>query len=144
MSSRAWGRHLGRGGYNGGSTVIGPWRAWSFDPDFVLRDKGRPAVPLTRGKQQRPPAEPAITVAGTAIGKKVIRKHRQAVLQKIDRDTVLVALGLALPKKPAARRDALKQLIADRVLLPTGVINIDHPPVVAWLKTNRKKSKQHG
>lgn len=139
-----WGRHLGRGGYNGGSTVIGLGRAWSFDPDFTERDKGGPAVPPTHWQHERPPAEPAITVAGTAIGGKVLRKHRQAVSLRIDRDKVLAALGLALPKKPATRRDALKLLVAGKVLLPTGAINIDHPTVAAWLKTNSKKNKSHG
>ncbi|KRC81287.1 hypothetical protein [Sphingomonas sp. Root241] len=64
-----------------------------------------------------------------------------AVAQNINRDTVLPALGLSAPKKLALRRDALKKLIGDRVLLPTGVINMGHPLVSAWLKNNEKKSK---
>lgn len=64
-----------------------------------------------------------------------------AVAQNINRDTVLLALGLSLPKKLALRRDALKRLIGDKVLLPNGVINVGHPLVSAWLRTNGKKIK---
>ena len=70
--------------------------------------------------------------------------HRQARAPNLDRDRVLIGIGMKLPKKLAERRDALKRLVADRVLLPTGVINIGHPVVAAWLTTNRKTIKKHG
>lgn len=64
-----------------------------------------------------------------------------ARLQGVDRDTVLKGLECPLPKKPSERMEALKRLVADKILLQTGLINIGHPAVAAWLMSNRKKSK---
>lgn len=89
------------------------------------------------------PAQPAITVAGAAVGHKILRKHRQAQSRNIDRDLALIGIGKKLPKNLAERRIALKQLVLAKILLPTGIINISPPAVAAWLKTNRKTIKKH-
>lgn len=135
---------MGRGGYNGGSTLIGPGRHWSFDPDFVFRDQ----TEISSSKKSRPrfpkPVGPTITIAGATLGARVLRKHRMAQSQQINRDEVLIALGHRLPKKPLERRAALKKLVAEKILLQTGAVNIGHPAVAAWLKRNGKKKKAHG
>ena len=134
---------MGRGGYNGGSTLIGAGRSWTFDPDFDFKVADKQS---SRGKSsplkvaQKPPA---FTIAGQAVSKKVRRKHRLAQLQNVDRDTVLAGLERSLPKKPTERREALKRLVLDKILLQTGAIDIGHPAVAAWLKTGRKKIKNH-
>ena len=86
---------------------------------------------------------PAFTIAGQAVSKKVRRKHRLAQLQNVDRDIVLAGLDRSLPKKPTERREALKRLVLDKILLQTGAIDIGHPAVAAWLKTGREKIKNH-
>ena len=132
---------MGRGGYNGGSTIISPWRSWSFDPDFSVKGSSKKSGKSKRKHPKSPPAKPAVTIAGGTIGKNVLRKHRMARLQGVDRDTVLKGLECPLPKKPSERMAALKQLVATKVLLQTGLVNIGHPAVAAWLKTNGKKTK---
>ncbi len=133
---------MGRGGYNGGSTVIGAGRSWSYDRDFDFQTKSKTTgIPIRRLKAS-PTVEPAILVAGKAIGKKVLRKHKLASALAFTRDELLIAIDRALPKKPAPRRDALKQLVTDQILLQTGAINISHPAVAAWLNANSNKKKK--
>lgn len=132
---------MGRGGYNGGSTIIGAGRSWSFDPDFDSQAKTKPTGrPVRRPKTPRA-AEPAILVAGKTVGKKVLRKHKLASSLTFTRDELLVAIGRPLPKKPELRRAALKQLVTEQILLQTGTINIAHPAVEAWLKMHTKTKK---
>lgn len=135
---------VGRGGYNGGSTIIGAGRSSTFDPDFDFKVADKP-----NGRSKSPPRKfaqkpPAFTIAGQPISKQVRRKHRMAQLQNVDRDTVLAGLERSLPKKLAERREALKRLVLEKILLQTGAINIGHPAVAAWLKSERKKSNKHG
>lgn len=132
---------MGRGGYIGGSTVIGPGRR-SSDLDWEFRDGEKFGARIKH--KPLAPALPRPTIAGVVVGRKVLKKHRLALAQAISRDAVLIGLERGLPKKPADRRLALKQLVADGILLPTGAINIGHPAVGSWLKLNRKTIKHHG
>jgi hypothetical protein len=132
---------VGRGGYNGGSTIIGAGRSWSFDPDFDFQPQVKPTRKSGRRTKVPQVADPAIMVAGKTVGKKVLRKHKLASSLPFKRDELLVALGRPLPKKPELRRAALKQLVTEQILLQTGTINIAHPAVAAWLKTHSKKKK---
>ena len=133
---------MGRGGYNGGSTVIGAGHSWSYDPDFDFQAKSKPTGKPIRRPKASPTVEPAILVAGKPVGKKVLRKHKLASALTFTRDELLIAIGRALPKKPAPRRTALKQLVTDQILLQTGAINISHPAVAAWLNANSIKKKK--
>ena len=133
---------MGRGGYNGGSTVIGAGRSWSYDRDFDFQTKSKPTGKPIRRLKATPKVEPAILVAGKPVGKKVLRKHKLASALAFTRDELLVAIDRALPKKPTQRRDALKQLVTDQILLQTGAINISHPAVATWLSANSNKKKK--
>lgn len=133
---------MGRGGYNGGSTIIGAGRSWSYDPDFDFQAKSKPTGKPIRRPKASPKVEPAILAAGKPVAKKVLRKHKLASALAFTRDELLFAIGRALPKKPAPRRDALKQLVTDQILLQTGAINISHPAVAAWLDANSHKKKK--
>jgi len=133
---------VGRGGYSGGSTIIGAGRSWSYDPDFDFRSNSKSTGKPIRKPKASPSVEPAILVAGKPVGKKVLRQHRSASSLAFTRDELLVAIDRALPKKPALRRDALKQLVTEQILLQTGAINISHPAVAAWLNANSRKKKK--
>ena len=95
---------MGRGGYNGGSTIIGAGRSWPYDRDFDFQTKSKPTGKPIRRSKASPKVEPAILVAGMAVGKKVLRKHKLASALAFTRDELLVAIDRALPKKPASRR----------------------------------------
>lgn len=133
---------MGRGGYNGGSTIIGAGRSWSYDPDFDFQAKAKPTGKPSHRQKVPKVVEPAIMVVGKAVGKKVLRKHKLASSLAFTRDELLIAIGRPLPKKLGLRRSsALKQLVTEEILLQTGTINIAHPAVAARLKTHSKKKK---
>jgi hypothetical protein len=138
---------MGRGGYNGGSTLMGPGRGWLFDPDFdvVVRDKKGSSDDFLRPVRPKKPkvGKPKIMAGGKEIGERVLRKHRMAKEQGLDRDVVLLGLCRPLAKRPQQRQMELKRLVAEKILLPTGAINLGHPAVAAWLKINGKNKKQH-
>lgn len=132
---------MGRGGYNGGSTLIGFGRSTAFDPDFDRLDeetgpkrKGKPLFRLPA------PKAPETSASVQPVGKKLTRKERRAKLQNIERDMVLAGLNRPLPKRLPERQAALKLLVADKILLQTGSINFEHPVVTAWVSSNGKKS----
>ena len=140
---------MGRGGYNGGSTLIGLGRSWSFDPDFAgdsstLNGKGNGKGTHKGNAVNARPFFPTNTAGGKRVAAKTLRKHRAVLMQKINRDEVLAAIGESLPTKHPQRGAAMKRLVANKVLLQTGAINIGHPAVAAWLKSNGKKTKKNG
>ena len=85
------------------------------------------------------PRAPKISIAGEAVSKATVRKHRAAKSAAFIRDEVLAGVGRALPKKRSLLSAALKKLVTDQVLLRTGAVNIEHPAVAAWLKAKRVK-----
>lgn len=140
---------MGKGGYNGGSTIIGPGGGWSFDPAAdtgrtePTRTKSEPGlfVPLPRlkRKNKKKHKKQKVVVARVEVSKSVLHQHRIAREQGLDRDAILDDLGFALPDNPLMRQVELKMLVAAGILLPTGAINVNHAEVAAWLNTNGKK-----
>lgn len=141
------GGNVGKGGYNGGSTIIRPGGGWSFDPEFDFKAhdqkpaKSEPGhfIPLRKPKRSKPKT----IIAGTEVTKKERNKHRMAKQQGLDRDAILADLGYALPKPLPMRQVELKLLVAAKILLPTGAINVGHPEVAAWISKNGKKKKSN-
>lgn len=133
---------MAKGGYNGGSTLIGFGRGGMFDPQFDIYEKPRPGEPNNSVKRRRRvKSTQSLTVAGKKLSEKTLNNHRLAKRRKIDRNEVLIGISRPMPKKHRYWPEALKQLVADNILLPTGAINVDHPAVAAWLSSNGKKSK---
>lgn len=124
--------------------LIGAGRPWSFDPHIAFSDSGAPSG-KPRAKRSAPaPTDPVAMAAGTPNDGAVLHEHRLAVNRKIDRNVVLAAIDRRLAKKPAEGCVALRRLVAEGGLVQTGAINNDHPAVVAWIFTDRKKTDQHG
>ena len=135
---------MGGGGYNGGLTLIGLGLPWSFEPHSIFRDSSVPSGKPKRKRGTPLPTEPVVIAGDLPIDNGVSHMQRLAVDRKIDRNTVLVATGCRLRQKAVERREALKRLVIDRVSLQTGVSNIDHPALAAWIITDRKATDQHG
>lgn len=146
---------MARGGYNGGSTIIGAGRSWSFDPDFDFRPKDASSPQQRRTvKTKKVAPKPEIVVCGKPIAKQILERAKAADAVGLDRDTMLTGIGQPLPAKLVARAAHLKQLVSDGILLQTGAVNITHPLVAAWIQATpekartakpnkRKKKKQH-
>jgi hypothetical protein len=134
---------MARGGYLGGSTIIGFGRSGWFDPQFDCFGQSKPTKSKKVKQRKRVDPTKPIKIAGAQISPKTLSNHRLAKQRKIDRDQVLIGIARELPKKQRYRPEALKRLVVDGILLQTGAINLDHPAVAAWLNSNQKKSKKH-
>jgi hypothetical protein len=121
---------MGRGGYNGGGTVIGWGRRWSDwsefgQPDFVVAPKKSKRA----RRREKAKARAAVQDGGSFITPPQPRKFPKSDLTQ---QQVLVAMGLhPLPGKPQKRGPILKQLVAEGVLLANGRPNPHHEKVRA-------------
>lgn len=140
---------MGKGGYNGGSTILREGRKWFYDPDFDVvyrhKDGGGDDLLYLSYKREREERStpPKLVVCGREISSRALNKHRTANAQHLDRDVILAALGRPLSANQAARQIELKRLVVAKILLRTGVINVGHPQVAAWLKKNGKNKKSN-
>ena len=125
---------MGRGGYNGGGTIIGwgaRWSDWHHFPAPASRsDKSLPVESLSSSerKQRRAQARAAAKAAKGGKQKRPRRTRSSTLTQK----DVLEALGLLKAAGRLNNRgDILKRLVAEGFLLPTGLPNPDHPEIRA-------------
>lgn len=116
---------MGRGGYNGGGTIIGWGARWSDWRQFPYPE---PASALPRpvskraGRRARARAAADAAKRGDALPEK----------SKLSPQQLFAGLGLLpLPAKLHKRGEILKRLVAEGLLLPTGRPNPDHPDVRA-------------
>ena len=136
---------MSKGGYNGGSTILGGGRGWSFDPDFPsfpskkTAPSGKSSTPKTKAKQPGPVAH---NISGShTITPAIQTADRRAKALPLSRDALLKGLEINLPKKNKDRATALKVLVEQGILLPTGSINPDNRRVAAFLKQKTKGKK---
>jgi hypothetical protein len=123
---------MGRGGYNGGGTIIGWGRRWSDWSDF---SKPEPISVLAKQKskrsrrRERARARLELQNSGSLGAPAQPPKFPRSSLSQ---QQVLVALGLhPLPGKPQKRGPILKQLVAEGILLANGRPNPHHEKVRA-------------
>ncbi len=137
---------MSKGGYNGGSTLLGGGRSWSFDPDFPSFSSKQKASPSGKSAPKNTKKEQTVAVASHLSGNHTItpaiqKADRRAKALPFSRDTVLKGLEIDLPKKIKDRAAALKVLVDQKILLPTGSINPDNGRVAAFLKQKKKGGK---
>lgn len=131
---------MAKGGYNGGSTIIGFGRQWSFDPDFPATQLVAAPTKSTLRRAKMADQSNNLSIRKSPSGtvpSETIRLHSR--VRTLDTKAILQGLGIALPKMPRKRGPILKQLVAEGILLRTGGINPHHPRVAAWLKSKGKR-----
>lgn len=133
---------MSKGGYNGGGTILGGGRGWSYDPDFPSFPSKK-ASPLGKSSNQKTKAKQPVEVADNQSGNHTItpaiqKAHRRAKALPLSRNALLTGLEIILPKKNKDKAAALKVLVEQGILLPTGSINPDNRRVLAFLKQKTK------
>lgn len=120
---------MSRGSYNGGSTIAG---RWSDTRDFpALQHPDPRSGPPFSGRSKPTKAERRLArEAATSAKSAQLGLSCKEALQKAGRPP--------LPKKPNARSVALKALVAEGFLLPTGLPNPEHPQVRPWVELIEK------
>jgi hypothetical protein len=137
---------VSKGGYNGGSTLLGGGHGWSFDPDFSSFPSKHTTSPSGKSSSKNAKRKQNIAVSSHSSGTHTItpaiqKADRRAKALSITRDALLKGLEIDLPKKIKDRAAALKVLVEQGILLPTGSINPDNGRVAAFLKQKIKGTK---
>ncbi len=122
---------------------MGGGHGWSFDPDFPSFPKKHKPSPSGKSSPKNANRKQTVLVTSHLSGNHAItptiqKADRRAKALPLSRDAVLEGLKIALPKKIKDRAAALKVLVEQGILLPTGSINPDNRRVAAFLKQNQK------
>lgn len=120
---------MSRGSYNGGSTIAG---RWSDTRDFPSVQ--RPDLSSTPKRTYR--LKP--TKAERRLARETAAVAKAAELALTCKEALVQAGRPPLPTKPKARSAALKALVIEGFLLPTGLPNPEHPQVRPWVKMIEK------
>src|SRR5690606_28962726 len=120
---------VSRGGYLGGSTIAGRWSDTRDFPGFQRPDKSVHPPLIVRRKRSKAERR---------------RLREQAALAKASalgltcKDALAFVGRPPLPKKLSAKGEALKALVTEGFLLPTGQPNPEHPQLRVWVKSIEK------
>jgi len=120
---------MSRGSYNGGSTIAGRWSDTRDFPTFKRPD------PSSAPKSKYWPKS---TKAERRLAREAAVAAKAAKLGLTCKEALVQAGRPPLPTKPKARSAALKALVAEGFLLPTGLPNPEHPQVRPWIKMIEK------
>jgi hypothetical protein len=137
---------VSKGGYNGGSTLLGGGHGWSFDPDFPSFPKKHKPSPSGNSSPKNAKRKQTVLVTSHLSGNHAItptiqKADRRAKALPLSRDAALEGLKIVLPKKIKDRAAVLKVLVDQGILLPTGSINPDNGRVATILKQKTKGKK---
>ena len=126
---------MGKGSYNGGSTIAGRWSDSTEFPGFERDDPSISSsthYPITRSKRRELADQQALREAEELA--RSLDLGRDEALERAARP--------ALPRRFKERAIALKALVKEGFLLPSGVPNPSHPELVEWVSRRKSDMKR--